>query len=408
MVELATALGHTADAAMYASFRAALSDNFNAAWLNSNGAYGMADGAGLQTASGAALAIGVVPAAAHANVSAALVADVATTHNGHWSTGIFGMRFLHAALTAIGQSTLALDTLLTVDYPGFGYWFTDPLEPATTLNELPDGSSEGPGMNSRNHHMFASVGGWLYEDLLGLGQARPFTAAYDAADPSAHGFRHAVIFPRATSHAAVPFASGSYRSIAGEFAVSWGAAFEAVPCVADAAENENVTLSCPGGGLITAVTFASFGTPTGTCAAGFAKGQCDAANSTAIVAAACVGKASCVIDVSTTVFGDPCFDVPKMLDAAVSCAPPALPGALSITVTVPANAAARVRLPFAGALPAGLRVEESGALVWAAGAFVPGVAGVVNATVGSDDLPVGTSTIDFEVLAGTFIFTPSV
>jgi len=90
-----------------------------------------------------------VPAAALANVSSVLAADVATTHGGHWSTGIFGMRFLHAALTAVGQSTLALDTLLTTDYPGFGYWFTDPLEPATTLNELPDGSSEGPGMNSR-------------------------------------------------------------------------------------------------------------------------------------------------------------------------------------------------------------------------------------------------------------------
>lgn len=30
-------------------------------------------------------------------------------------------------------------------------------EPATTFWELPDGDSEGPGMNSRNHHMFAYV-----------------------------------------------------------------------------------------------------------------------------------------------------------------------------------------------------------------------------------------------------------
>ncbi len=169
-----------------------------------------------------------------------------------------------------------------------------------------------------------------------------------------------------------------------------------------------MTLSCPGGGLIQSVTFASFGTPSGSCAAGFAKGKCDAANSTAIVTAACVGNMKCVIDVSTAVFGDPCYNVAKTFDAVVACAAPALPGALSLTVTVLANAAARVRLPFTGALPAGLRVEESGTLVWAAGAFVPGVPGVVNATVGSDDLPVGTSTIDFEVLAGTFAFTPSV
>ena len=150
MVELATALGKSADAAMYASFRASLANDFNTAWLQHNGAYGSANGDGLQTANSAALAIGgVVPAGVLANVSAALEVDVATTHNGHWSTGIIGMRFLHAALTASGQSTLALDTLLQVEYPSYGYWFNDPLEPATTLNELPDGSSEGPGMNSR-------------------------------------------------------------------------------------------------------------------------------------------------------------------------------------------------------------------------------------------------------------------
>jgi len=256
--------------------------------------------------------------------------------------------------------------------------------------------------------MFASVGGWLYEDLLGLGQARPFSAAYDPADAAAHGFRHAVIFPRATGHAAVPFASGSFHSIAGEFAVAWASlGAGGAPCVADAPENAPATISCPGGGVITGVAFASFGTPAGSCAAGFTRGACDAANSTAIVTAACVGKPSCVIDVSTTLFGDPCFDTVKKLDAAVTCSA-ALPGAISITVTVPANAAARVRLPFAGALPAGLRVTESGAPVWAAGAFVPGVPGVVSASVGTDDLPVGVSTIDFEVLAGTYAFVPSV
>jgi hypothetical protein len=255
--------------------------------------------------------------------------------------------------------------------------------------------------------MFASVGGWLYEDLLGLGQVRPFTAAYDPADASAHGFRHAVIFPRATGHAAVPFASGSFHSIAGEYVVSWSAlGAGGAPCVADAAENAPATLSCSGS-VIQAVTFASFGTPTGSCASGFAKSACDAANTTAIVTAACVGKSSCVIDVATTLFGDPCFDTVKHFDAAVSCSTP-LTGAITLTVTVPANAAARVRLPFAGALPAGLRVSESGVSVWANGAFVPGAVGVVNATVGSNDLPVGTSTVDFEVLAGTYTFMPSV
>jgi hypothetical protein len=255
--------------------------------------------------------------------------------------------------------------------------------------------------------MFASVGGWLYEDLLGLGQARPFTAAYDPADASAHGFRHAVIYPRATGHAAVPFASGSYHSIAGEFVVAWatlGAGGSS--CLDSAPENAPATLSCPGGALITGVTFASFGTPTGSCAAGFTKGACDAANSTAIVAAACVGKSSCVIDVTADVFGDPCVDTLKHFDAIVACPSPPIAGAVSVSVTVPANAAARVRVPFPGALPAGLRVSESGVPVWANGAFVPGAAGVVGAAVAADDLPPGMSAIDFEVGAGSFDFVP--
>ena len=347
-----------------------------------------------------------MPPAARANVSAALVNDVSSTHSGHWSTGIIGMRYLHAALTSEGASSLALDSLLTVDYPSFGYWFADPLEPATTLNELPDGAAEGPGMNSRNHHMFASVGGWLFEDLLGVGQARPFTAAYAPDAPSAHGFKHAVIFPRATGNAAVPYASGSYASIAGTYTVAWqtlGAG--AATCVADAPENAPVTLSCAGG-VIAGVTFASFGTPTGSCTAGFAKGACDAANSTAIVAAACVGQPSCTLNIGVDIFGDPCFDTLKHFDAAITCSA-AIAGAVALTVTVPANAAARVRLPFTGALPAGVRVTESGTTVWAAGAFVPGAAGVVSAAVGTDDLPVGVSTLDFEVLAGTFVFVPS-
>lgn len=39
---------------------------------------------------------------------------------------------------------------------------------ATTLWELWDSPSEGPGMNSRNHIMFGSVGAWFYQFLAGI------------------------------------------------------------------------------------------------------------------------------------------------------------------------------------------------------------------------------------------------
>lgn len=162
-------------------------------------------------------------------------------------------------------------------------------------------------MNSRNHHMFASVGGWLFEDLAGIGQVRPTDPAYSPTDASQHGFRHAVLFPRVTAHAAVPYVQSEYASVAGTFALTWANLSGTTPlgqCIAGAPENAPVTFKCLGG-VFERVVFASFGTPSGACSGGFAKGKCDAANTSAIIAAACIGQASCTIDVSTTVFGDP-------------------------------------------------------------------------------------------------------
>ena len=118
MVELATALGKTDDAAGYAAYREWVVDGFNAAWLQKNGTFGNANGDGLQTSNSAALFIGAADAAqVTADAQAALASDVSAVHASHWSTGIIGMRFLHAALVQGGFANLALDTLLQVDYP---------------------------------------------------------------------------------------------------------------------------------------------------------------------------------------------------------------------------------------------------------------------------------------------------
>jgi hypothetical protein len=46
----------------------------------------------------------------------------------------------------------------------------NPYEPATTIWELMDAPAEGPGMNSRNHHMFSSVGQSIVEQFGGIAQ----------------------------------------------------------------------------------------------------------------------------------------------------------------------------------------------------------------------------------------------
>ena len=407
MIELATALGKGADAAAYAATRAALVADFNAAWLApATGKYSPGDG--LQTANAAALALNLPPsAAAAAAVRAALAAEV-LAKDSHWSTGIIGMRFLHTALTEAGNGSLAVDTLLQTSYPSFGYMFSGVDEtPATSLWELPDAPSQGPGMNSRSHHMFASVGGWLAEDLVGIGQVRQFEAAYDPAAPDAVGFRHAVLFPRVTAHPNLTGAAGEYASVSGRYALQWSVAASAPAyCAADAPENAPVTLSCPGG--ILGVVFASFGTPSGSCSSGFAAGACSAANSSRIVHDACVGKASCTIDVSTTLFGDPCFSTLKHLDVLLNCsAPPASP-LLQVAVTVPANARATVRLPFpASVAPAAVGVREGGAVVWGPGGYAPGVPGITGCALAGAQAatPVGLATLDCEVGSGEYAFT---
>ena len=58
--------------------------------------------------------------------------------------------------------------------------------------------------------------------------------------------------------------------------------------------------------VITAIDFAAFGTPSGTCGNYQHNSSCDAANVTAYVTAQCVGHNSCSI-LSYPTFGDPCY-----------------------------------------------------------------------------------------------------
>lgn len=147
-----------------------------------------------------------------------------------------------------------------------------------------------------------------------------------------------------------------------------------------AAEQESISLSCGANsdrnapsGVISAILFASYGTPSGTCTGAPGSGSnnnsfavnasCHAPTSVSVVTQACMGRANCTIDVSTATFGgvDPCDKVVKHLSVAVAC-----------NGTVPDNYATTrwlvdygqefdggVNLTFAGAtgLPAGTKVE---------------------------------------------------
>jgi len=121
--------------------------------------------------------------------------------------------------------------------------------------------------------------------------------------------------------------------------------FTGTPCAANVPEGQPASVACPGS-AIEAVTFVSFGLPTGDCSAGVAPGTCGtAANLTAAVRAVCVGQASCSVTCAGRVpppypngqctlengsgasvkfvEGEPCGPVVKRTSLTVACAPPA-------------------------------------------------------------------------------------
>jgi len=215
---------------------------------------------------------------------------------------------------------------------------------------------------------FGAVGAYLY-DLVGLRQA-----------PGSVGWANAWLWPTVTDQPALPYASGTKATIAGVFASSWQNNSVGGACVASAGENTNASLSCPGSGnVITAITFASFGTSTGTCGSFVVDPTCNASNTTSIVQSLCVGKEACTIPVSDDLYGDPCYGTVKWLNVQATCA--ATPFLYS--VSVPVNARATVVFPLGAASASAVTITEGagGAIVFTKGAYVPGVAGVMGAGV---------------------------
>ena len=164
-------------------------------------------------------------------------------------------------------------------------------------------------------------------------------------------------------------------------------------------ENSVLDLECPGG-VFTGVTFASYGTPTGSCPT-FKKGACDAAASVDVVTKLCVGKSSCSVPANNGAFnGDPCVDTLKVLAVSLAgqCGAPVGLRKFALQTTVPVGGTAQVIVPAWGPV-ASAAITEGGAKVWAAGAFVPGTAGVSAGAASAD----GKSVV-FTVASGSFSF----
>jgi len=195
LAKIASVLNQTDIASKYSAFYGQLAKEFHSTFYT-NDTIGYADG--MQTANALALALpGVVPSDKKDAVVAALVKDI--NDKGTLTVGIVGTAQLWPVLSANGQHDLALQLAQSTKYPSHGYMAFNAVENATTLWELWDSPREGPGMNSRNHIMFGSIGAWFYRDVAGINpnslntiEIRP-RMSYDASlMPELHAEVHTI------------------------------------------------------------------------------------------------------------------------------------------------------------------------------------------------------------------------
>ncbi|XP_042375473.1 beta-galactosidase 5-like [Zingiber officinale] len=86
-----------------------------------------------------------------------------------------------------------------------------------------------------------------------------------------------------------------------------------------------VHLQCTPGQVISAIKFASYGTPVGTCG-NFQQGACHSSNSYSILEKKCIGQQRCMVAISATNFGgDPCLHVMKRVAVEAICSAVAQP-----------------------------------------------------------------------------------
>ncbi|HOS91931.1 MAG TPA: family 78 glycoside hydrolase catalytic domain, partial [Armatimonadota bacterium] len=200
LAEMAAARGRDLDAKQYLALADDIARAFNEAYLAPDGNYP----GGTQTANLLPLAFGITPADRRAEVAAHIAQDV-RGRNEHLSTGFLGTAFLLPVLSDMGYHDLAYRVATQRTYPSWGYMVE---KGATTIWELWNSDTEGPGMNSRNHFALGGVGEWFYEYLAGI---RP-----DADHP---GFEHFTVWPRPV--AGLAWAKADYNSPHGRIRSAW-------------------------------------------------------------------------------------------------------------------------------------------------------------------------------------------
>ena len=278
---------------------------------------------GLQTALVLPMALNIVPDMDRAKD--ALLASIKKM-NGHYNCGIVGFRWLFDVLSNINEHDMALNLLSNTDYPSIGYYFANGEEAATeNLWELPDANREGVGMNSRNHHMWSSYSSYLVRKVAGISQHRASSGHWD-------------LELRPGYFKDLSYASSTLKLKQGDVVLNWEK-IGGTHCDR-AAKGDVVHLDCgENGGVISEVTFASYGFLKGTTCSSMKVTSCQDPNTHKKVTEMCLGKNRCDVKSSSDIICNGDVDQVEQLVVKVKCSSKAK---LHVKTVVPLGSKARL------------------------------------------------------------------
>lgn len=200
MAKVAKLTGNAQDAEEFERLAEATKNAFNKKFFDYEAAtYGS------QTADSFALYLNLVPEGKERAVADNLVRNIMVDNDGHFTTGIIGLKYMFGVLTDFGYGSVAQTVLNKTTYPSFGHLFS---LGATTLWETWEKYTPNVSVRSRNHPMQGGLDPWFYSHIAGI-----------LPDEDYPGFKRIIIKPNIIG--TLTYANGTYRSVHGTFASSW-------------------------------------------------------------------------------------------------------------------------------------------------------------------------------------------
>jgi len=162
---------------------------------------------GSQCADSIALKFNLVPEGGEQTIADSLSKNIMEKYNCHFSTGIFGIRYLYQILANFGYEKEALKLINQTTAPSLGHTFS---LGATTLWERIPLNDEAAKLckASLNHPMQGGFTAWFYQGLGGI-----------ELDPENPGFKHFFLKPQLTDE--LDFVEVEFNSIRGLISSMW-------------------------------------------------------------------------------------------------------------------------------------------------------------------------------------------